>query len=153
MHCNGLPCLVYGSPFGFSITNAKKEGGEIMPTPRKIVQVADLTVKMQKMQAVIVADYRGITVAEITTVRNKLRPLGGEFVIAIDVISIGLLASSPKIFLNPKSVNGFTYFAFIFCFKLWGKFTNYLLNFDWLFEVLCSHYIVPNGWVFKKGWK
>jgi large subunit ribosomal protein L10 len=52
-----------------------------MPTPRKIVQVADLTVKMQKMQAVIVADYRGITVAEITKLRNKLRPLGGEFVI------------------------------------------------------------------------
>ena len=59
-----------------------------MPTPRKIVQVADLTVKMQKMQAVIVADYRGITVAEITTLRNKLRPLGGEFVIAKNTLTL-----------------------------------------------------------------
>jgi large subunit ribosomal protein L10 len=59
-----------------------------MPTPRKIVQVADLTVKMQKMQAVIVADYRGITVAEITTLRNKLRPLGGEFVIAKNTLAL-----------------------------------------------------------------
>jgi large subunit ribosomal protein L10 len=59
-----------------------------MPTPRKIVQVADLTVKMQKMQAVIVADYRGITVAEITKLRNKLRPLGGEFVIAKNTLAL-----------------------------------------------------------------
>ncbi|MBM4414464.1 MAG: 50S ribosomal protein L10, partial [Chloroflexi bacterium] len=53
-----------------------------MPTQRKIDSVAELTEKMSRMQAVIVADYRGITVEEITKVRNKIRPLGGEFIIA-----------------------------------------------------------------------
>ena len=59
-----------------------------MPTQRKIDQVAELIEKMSRMQAVLVADYRGITVAEITKVRNKIRPLGGEFVVAKNTLAL-----------------------------------------------------------------
>ena len=59
-----------------------------MPTQRKIDSVAELTEKMSRMQAVIVADYRGITVEEITKVRNKIRPLGGEFIIAKNTLAL-----------------------------------------------------------------
>jgi large subunit ribosomal protein L10 len=59
-----------------------------MPTQRKIESVAELTEKMSRMQAVIVADYRGITVEEITKVRNKIRPLGGEFIIAKNTLAL-----------------------------------------------------------------
>ncbi|MFZ9858321.1 MAG: 50S ribosomal protein L10 [Roseiflexaceae bacterium] len=59
-----------------------------MPTQRKIDSVAELTEKMSRMQSVIVADYRGITVEEITKVRNKIRPLGGEFIIAKNTLTL-----------------------------------------------------------------
>jgi large subunit ribosomal protein L10 len=59
-----------------------------MPTQRKIDQVAALIDKMSRTQAILVADYRGITVAEITKVRNKIRPLGGEFIIAKNTLSL-----------------------------------------------------------------
>lgn len=59
-----------------------------MPTQRKIDSVAALTDKMSRMQAVVVADYRGITVEEITKVRNKIRPLGGEFIIAKNTLAL-----------------------------------------------------------------
>lgn len=59
-----------------------------MPTQRKIDSVAELTEKMSRMQAVIVADYRGITVAEVTKLRNKIRPLGGEFIVAKNTLTL-----------------------------------------------------------------
>jgi len=75
-----------------------------MPTPRKIEQVADLTAMMAKTQSIIVADYRGITVAEITALRNKIRPLGGEFVVAKNTLALisaratGLEAIQPALY-------------------------------------------------------
>ncbi len=59
-----------------------------MPTQRKIETVSELTEKMSRMQAVIVADYRGITVAEVTKLRNKIRPLGGEFIVAKNTLTL-----------------------------------------------------------------
>jgi len=59
-----------------------------MPTQRKIETVSELTEKMSRMQAVIVADYRGITVAEVTKLRNKIRPLGGEFIVAKNTLAL-----------------------------------------------------------------
>jgi large subunit ribosomal protein L10 len=53
-----------------------------VPTQRKVDTVADLTDKMQRMQLAVVADYRGLTVAEITDLRKKLREHGAEFIVA-----------------------------------------------------------------------
>lgn len=53
-----------------------------MPTQRKIDQVADLTEKLARSQVTLVADYRGMTVAEITNLRSKLRQSGAELIVA-----------------------------------------------------------------------
>lgn len=53
-----------------------------MPTQRKIDLVAELTDKMGRSQLAVVADYRGFTVAELTTLRAKLREHGAEMIVA-----------------------------------------------------------------------
>lgn len=53
-----------------------------MPTQRKIDQVADLTDKLSRAQVTLVADYRGLTVAEITDLRSRLRKSGAELIVA-----------------------------------------------------------------------
>ncbi len=53
-----------------------------MPTQRKIDQVAELTDKLGRSQMALVADYRGLTVAEITDLRKRLRESGAELIVA-----------------------------------------------------------------------
>lgn len=53
-----------------------------MPTQRKIETVAELSDKMDRSQLAVVADYRGLTVAEMTALRAKLRENGAEFIVA-----------------------------------------------------------------------
>lgn len=53
-----------------------------MPTQRKVETVGDLTDKMARMQLAVVADYRGLTVAELTELRRQLREKGAELIVA-----------------------------------------------------------------------
>ncbi len=53
-----------------------------MPTQRKVEKVSDLAAKMQRMQLAVIADYRGLTVAEISDLRKQLREHGAEFIVA-----------------------------------------------------------------------
>ncbi len=57
-----------------------------MPTKRKVETVSHLTEKLQRAQLVVIADYRGsgsgMSVADMTELRNKLREHGGEVVVA-----------------------------------------------------------------------
>ena len=53
-----------------------------MPTQRKIDQVADLTDKLGRAQVTLVADYRGLSVAEISDLRKRLRVSGAELIVA-----------------------------------------------------------------------
>src|SRR5579859_7281038 len=53
-----------------------------MPTQRKIDQVSELTDKLSRAQLALVADYRGLTVAEISTLRRKLRESQAELIVA-----------------------------------------------------------------------
>ncbi len=53
-----------------------------MPTQRKVDLVAELTEKMERSQLAVVADYRGLSVAELSTLRNKLREQGAEMIVA-----------------------------------------------------------------------
>jgi large subunit ribosomal protein L10 len=59
-----------------------EEREPLMPTQRKIESLANLTDKMSRMQFAIVADYRGLTVAEMYDLRNKMRESGADVVIA-----------------------------------------------------------------------
>jgi len=66
-----------------------------MPTQRKIETVASLTAKLTQMQLTVVADYRGLTVAEMTDLRKKLRANGADLVVAKNTL-IRLAARETK---------------------------------------------------------
>jgi large subunit ribosomal protein L10 len=53
-----------------------------VPTQRKIDTLAELTDKLSRQQLTVVTDYRGLTVAEITELRSKLREVGAELIVA-----------------------------------------------------------------------
>ncbi|HMO56936.1 MAG TPA: 50S ribosomal protein L10 [Roseiflexaceae bacterium] len=59
-----------------------------MPTSRKIDQVGDLTEKLNRTQMTLVTDYRGLTVAEISDLRKKLRDAGAELIVAKNTLTL-----------------------------------------------------------------
>ncbi|MEN9935226.1 MAG: hypothetical protein RLZZ387_1805 [Chloroflexota bacterium] len=59
-----------------------------MPTTRKIEQVADITEKLSRTQVTLVADYRGLTVAEVTDLRKRLREVDAEFIVAKNTLTL-----------------------------------------------------------------
>ncbi len=59
-----------------------------MPTQRKEENVADLVDKMSRMQLALVADYRGLTVAEITDLRKRLRKSGAELIVSKNTLTL-----------------------------------------------------------------
>ena len=59
-----------------------------MPTQRKTESVADLTEKLSRTQMTLVTDYRGLTVAEITELRKKLRETGAELIVAKNTLTL-----------------------------------------------------------------
>jgi large subunit ribosomal protein L10 len=50
-----------------------------MPTPRKEAAVAELTELMDRSNAVIVTDYRGLSVSALTNLRSQLRDANAEY--------------------------------------------------------------------------
>jgi large subunit ribosomal protein L10 len=59
-----------------------------MPTQRKIDSVTDLADKLGRTQLTLVTDYRGLTVAEITDLRRKLRETGAELIVAKNTLTL-----------------------------------------------------------------
>jgi large subunit ribosomal protein L10 len=59
-----------------------------LPTQRKIDSVANLTDKLSRTQFMVVADYRGLTVAEIGDLRKKLRETGAELIVAKNTLTL-----------------------------------------------------------------
>jgi large subunit ribosomal protein L10 len=59
-----------------------------MPTQRKIDSVADLTDKLTRTQLTLVTDYRGLTVAEISDLRKRLRDTGAELIVAKNTLTL-----------------------------------------------------------------
>jgi large subunit ribosomal protein L10 len=49
-----------------------------MPTPRKVAMMAEIKDAMERASIAISADYRGLTVAQITELRRALRPANVE---------------------------------------------------------------------------
>lgn len=58
-----------------------------MPTRQKAQAVKVLSDQLARAQMVIVADYRGLKVADIQTFRGNLRPSGGEVHIAKNTLT------------------------------------------------------------------
>jgi large subunit ribosomal protein L10 len=59
-----------------------------MSTQRKVESVADLSDKLSRTQFTLVADYRGLSVAEITDLRRRLRETGAELVVAKNTLAL-----------------------------------------------------------------
>lgn len=51
------------------------------PRPEKVEQVALLKEKFQKASSVFLTDYSGLSVADITELRRKLREQGNEYIV------------------------------------------------------------------------
>ncbi|MFN0096379.1 MAG: 50S ribosomal protein L10 [Dehalococcoidia bacterium] len=49
-----------------------------MPTPRKVEMLAEMKDAMQRANIAVSADYRGLTVAQLTDLRRALRPANVE---------------------------------------------------------------------------
>lgn len=58
-----------------------------MATEAKIQTVSDLAERLNRMQMMIVADYRGLTVAELSELRKVVREKGGEIVVAKNTLT------------------------------------------------------------------
>lgn len=58
-----------------------------MPTQAKEQAVAELTEKMSRMQMLLVADYRGLSVAELAELRKVVRAKGGEVIVAKNTLT------------------------------------------------------------------
>lgn len=50
-----------------------------MPRPEKVAAVEEIRGRLEESKAVFVTDYRGLTVAQITRLRRKLRELGTDY--------------------------------------------------------------------------
>ena len=55
-----------------------------MPTAAKNATVAGLVEELGQIQGAIVTDYRGLTVEQISTLRKRLRPVGGRYQVVKD---------------------------------------------------------------------
>jgi len=49
------------------------------PRPEKVAVVAEVTEKLAKADAVLLTEYRGMTVAQLASLRRALRPIGAEY--------------------------------------------------------------------------
>jgi large subunit ribosomal protein L10 len=69
--------------------------------------VADLQERFDKAQAAILAEYKGLTVAELTTLRRELREVAGEYRVAkntlVELAIEGSLFFSLKNFLDGQN--------------------------------------------------
>ena len=49
------------------------------PRPEKVAVIAEVTEKLANAQAVLLTEYRGMTVAQLASLRRALRPTGAEY--------------------------------------------------------------------------
>lgn len=58
-----------------------------MPTPRKVAMLAEIQDRFERASIAISADYRGLTVAQLTELRRALRPAGAEVKVVKNTIA------------------------------------------------------------------
>lgn len=84
-----------------------------MPTQEKEALVAEIADALRASQATILADYRGLTVAQVSDLRKKLREAGTEFAVVKNTLfkraSEGIMPLDPQL---DAILNGPTAVAF-----------------------------------------
>ncbi len=59
-----------------------------MPTPKKVETVAELTEVLSRSKLTIIADYRGLSVADLQNLRGQLRPHNAELRVAKNTLTL-----------------------------------------------------------------
>ena len=84
-----------------------------MPTPQKETIVSDVAEELKNAQGVILTDYRGLSVAQITELRKKLRDSDTHFTIVKNTLfkraTEGIISPDPKL---DETLNGPTAIGF-----------------------------------------
>ena len=89
-----------------------------MATAKKRDTVAALSAKLQRATVAILADYRGLTVAEINALRRQLRPMGAELQVTKNTLvrlagqKAGLPPFETKLLTGPTAI-AFCYQDFV----------------------------------------
>lgn len=84
-----------------------------MPTPQKAAQIDALAERFERSQLTVVANYRGLSVAQLQALRGSLREANAEFAVAKNTLT--RIASDragveiPEEFLNGPSALMFAY--------------------------------------------
>ena len=106
------PWLRHKAPTGLKI---HFEEVIVLATAKKRDTVAALSTKLQRASVAILADYRGLTVAEINALRRQLRPMGAELQVTKNTLVrlAGQKAGSPP--FEAKLLTGPT--AIAFCYQ------------------------------------
>ena len=76
-----------------------------MPTQRKIFTVQNLTQKLKDAKALVLADYRGLTVAQMANLRQEVKKAGGEFEVIKNRL-FGLAAKEAKVAIAEEVLTG-----------------------------------------------
>lgn len=72
-----------------------------MPRPEKVAVVEEIKDKFSKTQGAVLADYRGLTVAEATELRKNLREAGVEFKVLKNTLTLRAAKEVGFEFLEP----------------------------------------------------
>lgn len=84
-----------------------------MPTEFRKQQVADHLEKLQRSEAVFVCEYRGLTVAQMTQIRAKVREAGGEMKVSRNTLMTIALTEAglpvPKSLMTGPNIFSFAY--------------------------------------------
>ncbi len=74
-----------------------------MPKPEKIQKVEELYEKMSKANALIFTDFKGLTVADLTELRSKIRPLQAEYRVVKNTLALRAIQKA----YPDKNLDGF----------------------------------------------
>ena len=84
-----------------------------MPTPQKEALVGEISDALRAAEATIFADYRGLTVAQVSDLRRKLRDADANFAVVKNTLfkraSEGIVSPDPQL---DETLNGPTAVAF-----------------------------------------
>ena len=82
-----------------------------MPTAEKAQTIEDLTRKLQDSKGAVLLDYRGLNVADITSLRRELRAEEVEFQVAKNTL-LRIAAQRAQMTVDPELLTGPTAIAF-----------------------------------------
>ncbi len=116
------------------VSNSRLGRDFFMVKQNKIFAVDDATAKVKDAKAVVLVDYRGITVSQATQLRRKVKEAGGQLQIIKNTLLLRALRSNDYK-IDPEKLEGPTMVLFanqdeispIKAFSLFVKTTNGLL--------------------------